>query len=144
MNKLRNVRGFSLIEILTVVVVIGILAAFVIPALLPARDEAYVTAMKNSLKAMAESQEVYKNENDQYASTLSALTTATGWEADQDVTITLNISHVQYGFIATAEHSKTAAECGLYWGASGPGGTPYNNRTGCAENGLPAAGTHGY
>lgn len=54
-------RAFSLIEILVVVVVIGILAAVVVPNSIRAGDTARVTATAEDLKAIARAVDAYRN-----------------------------------------------------------------------------------
>ncbi|MFZ5722946.1 MAG: type II secretion system major pseudopilin GspG [Pseudomonadota bacterium] len=65
----RRQRGFTLIEIMVVVVIIGILAALVGPNILGKTDQARVTAAKVELKKLREAIELYKMENYRYPTT---------------------------------------------------------------------------
>jgi type II secretion system protein G len=56
-------RAFSLIEILVVVIVIGILAAVVVPNSIRAGDLARVTATGEDLKAISRAVEAYRNDS---------------------------------------------------------------------------------
>lgn len=141
MNTLNRERGFSLIEILIAAVVVGIMLAMVVPKLLPAKEEAYISEMKNSINNMVDAQESYMNANDQYASTITALGTATGFSKDEEVNLVLTISHTQYGYTVTATHNKSQAGCGMFVGASGPSGTQYNGRLRCSLTGIPSGAT---
>lgn len=53
-------RGFTLVEILIVVVILGILAAIVVPQFASASDDARVSAFIGSLKNLETSMEMYR------------------------------------------------------------------------------------
>ncbi|HKI52037.1 MAG TPA: type II secretion system major pseudopilin GspG [Geothermobacteraceae bacterium] len=75
---LKNQRGFTLIEILVVVVILGILAAVVVPNFLDKPDEAKVTKAKVDMKAIDSALAMYKLHNGFFPTTeqgLEALTT---------------------------------------------------------------------
>jgi len=71
-NK-RSCRGFTLIEIMVVVVILGILAALVVPRLLSRPDEAKVTKTKVDMKSIEESLGLFKLDNGFYPSTEQGL-----------------------------------------------------------------------
>ena len=60
--------GFTLIEIMVVVVIIGILGALIIPNVVGRDDQARATAVKNDLRAVANALEMYKLDNFHYPS----------------------------------------------------------------------------
>ena len=71
-------RGFSLIEIMVVVVILGILAALVVPKIMNRPDEARKVKAKQDVMAIQNALELYKLDNGFYPSTeqgLNALTT---------------------------------------------------------------------
>jgi general secretion pathway protein G len=77
MNATRT-GGFTLIEIMMVVVIIGILAALIIPNVVGRDDQARVTAAKSDLNGIANALNMYKLDNFHYPSTdqgLEALVT---------------------------------------------------------------------
>ncbi|MEM6708769.1 MAG: type II secretion system major pseudopilin GspG [Pseudomonadota bacterium] len=71
-------QGFTLIEILVVIVILGILGAVVVPNLLARPDQARVTAAETDLRGIANALDIYRLDNFQYPSTdqgLEALVT---------------------------------------------------------------------
>ncbi|MGA1709127.1 MAG: prepilin-type N-terminal cleavage/methylation domain-containing protein [Phycisphaerales bacterium] len=56
-------RGFTLIEILIVVVIIGILATMVVPKFADARREASVSSVRNQLQTLRAQVELYRAGN---------------------------------------------------------------------------------
>lgn len=59
--------GFTVLELLIVLVVIGLMAAFILPKIGDTKTEAYVAAMKNDLRNYATAQEIYVQDQDRYA-----------------------------------------------------------------------------
>jgi general secretion pathway protein G len=83
-NRLRQ-RGFTLIEIMVVVVIIGILIGLVAPNVLGRVDKARVTAAEADLKTLDLALEMYRLDNKSYPSTdqgLEALVAKPGGEPD--------------------------------------------------------------
>ena len=68
-DRFKNNRGFTLIEIMVVVVILGVLAAIVVPRLLSRPDEAKVTKAKIDMKSIEESIGLFKLDNGFYPST---------------------------------------------------------------------------
>mgnify|MGYP003628002858 CR=1 FL=1 len=62
-------RGFTLIEIMVVVVILGILAAIVVPRIMSRPDEARITAARNDIRALESALNLYKLDNFYYPST---------------------------------------------------------------------------
>jgi general secretion pathway protein G len=74
-----GIRGFTLIEILVVVVIIGILGAVIVPNLLGRPDQARITAAQSDLRSLANALDMYRLDNFHYPSSdqgLEALVTS--------------------------------------------------------------------
>ncbi|PLX96304.1 MAG: type II secretion system protein GspG [Desulfuromonas sp.] len=72
-NRCCDQRGFTLIEIMVVVVILGILAAFVVPKLLDRPEEARRTKAGVDIKAIEGALGLYKLDNGYYPSTEQGL-----------------------------------------------------------------------
>lgn len=66
-------RGFTLIEIMVVVVIIGVLGAIVVPQFMSRPDQAKVTAAKIDIQTIATALEMYRLDNYAYPSTQQGL-----------------------------------------------------------------------
>ncbi len=62
-------KGFTLIEIMIVVVIIGILGALILPNVIGRDDQARATAVNTDLQGLGNALELYKMDNYQYPST---------------------------------------------------------------------------
>ena len=62
MNKLKNQKGFTLVELMVVIVIIGILAGMAIPKVLGATSKAKLSEFKPILKEIYTLQTAYQTE----------------------------------------------------------------------------------
>ncbi len=65
----RRSRGFTLLELMVVVVIIGVLAALIAPAVLSRAEEAKVTAAKTDVSNIMNALKLYRLDNGRYPST---------------------------------------------------------------------------
>ena len=61
--------GFTLIEVMVVVVILGILAAIVVPRIMDRPDEARIVKASNDIRALEAALDLYRLDNYQYPST---------------------------------------------------------------------------
>ncbi|MEA5097971.1 MAG: type II secretion system major pseudopilin GspG [Burkholderiaceae bacterium] len=66
-------RGFTLIEIMVVVVIIGILGALIVPKLMGRTDEARKTAAKQDIATLMQALKLYRLDNQRFPTTEQGL-----------------------------------------------------------------------
>lgn len=77
-NNKTNQNGFTLIEVMIVVIIIGILATLVVPKLIGRQDQALVTKARHDISTLENALKLYRLDNYVYPSTdqgLEALVT---------------------------------------------------------------------
>lgn len=77
-KRVHRAAGFTLIEILIVVVILGILGATILPNIMSSPDKARVQAAKTDLRSISNALDLYRLDNFDYPSTdqgLEALVT---------------------------------------------------------------------
>jgi general secretion pathway protein G len=73
MSQRRRQGGFTLVEIMVVVVIIGILGMLVVPKLLGRTGEARVTAARTDIATLMQALKLYKLDNQRYPTTEQGL-----------------------------------------------------------------------
>jgi general secretion pathway protein G len=78
MNRKISTRGFTLIEVMVVLVILGILATLVVPRIMSRPDEARIIAAKQDINSIGQALKLYRLDNHAYPTTdqgLQALVT---------------------------------------------------------------------
>jgi type IV pilus assembly protein PilA len=111
-------HGFTLVELLIAVVIIGILAAVAVPKFGNTKAKANLAAMKSDLHNLITAQESYYYSHSAYSSSLSAL----NFTPSQGVQITtLTAVAGGKGWSAVAEHPLAAQmTCAVFVGTASP------------------------
>lgn len=68
MNTSKRQYGFTLIEVMIVIVILGILAALIVPKVMGRPDEARVVAAKQDIATIMQALKLYKLDNRRYPS----------------------------------------------------------------------------
>jgi prepilin-type N-terminal cleavage/methylation domain-containing protein len=112
----RRRAGFSLIELLIVVVIIGILAAIAIPKFANTKGKALVTKVKSDLRQLATAEEGFFYGSGQYSTDLATL----GVSVSPGVTLTI-VSATASGWSATGTATgANPTTCALFYGSATP------------------------
>ena len=113
----ENRKGFTLIEIVIVCVVLGILAAVAVPRYAGAKDKAYMAVMKADLHTIAiyEEQFAADNHGQYFSGTATPDAPLNGFTPSKDVTVILtafNILGSQLAdWTAIVKHSQSSQSC---------------------------------
>ncbi|RMG72188.1 MAG: type II secretion system protein GspG [Nitrospirae bacterium] len=73
MKNLKGQEGFTLIELMVVVIILGILATFLVPKILSRPEQAKVVKAKNDIKAIESALKMFKLDNGFYPTTEQGL-----------------------------------------------------------------------
>jgi prepilin-type N-terminal cleavage/methylation domain-containing protein len=110
--KMRARPGFTLVELLIVIVVIGILAMIAIPNFQNTKGKAMKSAMMSDLRNLSTAEESYLFDNETYTSALTAM----NYNASPGVTITI-VGATASGWSASATNPQSYPfTCAIFHG----------------------------
>ena len=115
----KNEEGFTLIELMIVIAIIGILAAIAIPQFSAYRTRSFNSAAAADIRNAATAQEAYFVDEQSYCNAVATLTGATyGLFLSENVTLAVTAATTS-GYTMTSAHASGDAT----WTLSGPGGS---------------------
>lgn len=85
-QSFQTMRGFTLIEIMVVVVILAVLGALVVPKILENVDKARVTRAQSDLRAIETALDLYRLDNFKYPTTEQGLGALVKQPADSTIT----------------------------------------------------------
>ena len=116
----RNEKGFTLIELMIVIAIIGILAAIAIPQFSAYRQRSYNSGAQADLRNAATAQEAYFVDYSSYSGTVSDLEGSSyGLYTTENVTIAIPSTSSADGYTMSSYHSSGSRTYCI----SGPGGS---------------------
>lgn len=134
-GRYARTRGFTLIEIMVVVIIIGLLAAVIVPSVMKRVDDAKVAKAKEDIQSLETALTMYYMDNSKYPTNEQGLTALTTQPTDPTIKNWKAGGYIEriskdpwgndYLFIFPGTHGKPYDLCSL--GADGqPGGDGIN------------------
>jgi len=108
-RALNKKEGFTLVELLIVVAIIGILAAIAIPQFAAYRAKAYCAAVKSDLANLAIAEEAYFTDYDAYTTATDDAGGLTGFKPTEKVILAAPVVAIN-GFQVTGTHPQCDAK----------------------------------
>jgi prepilin-type N-terminal cleavage/methylation domain-containing protein len=102
----RNRSGFTFVELLTAMLLLGLLSAIAVPRFRSFKERAYFAAMKSDLGNIRIAEEEYFSEHQQYVTDTASL----GFRATTNVKVTITSADLSGGYTAVTTHNLLAGQ----------------------------------
>jgi prepilin-type N-terminal cleavage/methylation domain-containing protein len=109
----RHRRGFTLVELLIVMLIIGVLASIAILKFGGVKEKAYLATMRSDLRNLVTAQEAYHGTYGSYANDAVGI----GFAPSAGVVLTIGTADTM-GWNAVATHNATSRTCGIFMGTA--------------------------
>lgn len=123
-------EGFTLIELVIVVAIIGLLAMIAVPRLTNLKDRAQVTAMKTDLRNLVTLEESYFAQNTKYTTDLGSSYRVSAGNTPPVITLTGD------GWTATTSSPTTGETCAVFVGSTPVPPATKEGAPACAKSGT--------
>ncbi len=130
-------EGFTLIELLVVIIIIGILAAIAIPVFFNQREKGFDAAMKSDIHTLAQFEESYLVDADNYATVAQLQATNYDPRASKNVTVPFTVQGA-LGYCLAASHPGSTT---TWYYDSQAGGLQDKGTAGCPVTAGAAGGS---
>lgn len=126
----RRSAGFTMVELLVVIIVLGVLAAIAISKFAGSKERAYVVTMRGDLRNLVTAQTAYQSDrgSPMFAASLANLGAA--FRGSAGVTLTLGDAG-DSTWSAVATHAGTTRRCAIYVGLDPVAPATLRGRVGC-------------
>ncbi|MBI4831351.1 MAG: type II secretion system major pseudopilin GspG [Candidatus Lindowbacteria bacterium] len=118
---MKSERGFTLIELMVVIVIIGILAAYVAPKFIKRTEDAKINAAKAQIRSFETGLKLFRLDNGFYPSTEQGLTAL----VSAPTTGTIPQNYKQGGYIESVEVPNDPWGNSYIYASPGPQGFDY-------------------
>ena len=108
--SVRGGRGFSLVELLTVIAIVGILAGVAAPKYAAAREQAYLVTLQADLNELRIAQEAYRTSDGHLEYAASPELLGDRFVAGEGIDVEILVSGPG-GWAAEARHARTSRTC---------------------------------
>jgi type IV pilus assembly protein PilA len=122
--------GFSLIELLVVIIIIGVLAAIAIPVFLSQRSKANDVAAKSDLRNLANFEEIYLNDFNTYATVTAVIAAEPKMQPSQQITLSVVRYNAANGYCLSAKANSSKI---TWFYDSQAGGLQPSSSAGCPK-----------